>query len=317
MKLFRLILVCVCVSFFSAAAFSETISPEFKYKKKTVNVLGKKIAYIEAGEGDPIVFVHGNPTQSYLWRNVIPHLEDLGRCIAPDLIGMGGSEKLPPSDGPTRYSFPVSYEYFEAFMSTIGATKNVTLVVHDWGGTHGFHWASRHPDAVKGVAYMETFISPLVWSDYPEAYHQHFKDIKTVKGIQMIIEENQFIEGTLPSAVIRPLTKEEMDHYRAPYVKNKLDRQVMLNWAALCPFDARPAGISKIMVDYSAWLESSNVPKLFINAEPGGILTGRLRELARTFPNQTEVTVKGVHFIQEDAPNEIGAAVAGFVKKNR
>ena len=167
MKPFRLIFICVCVCFLSASAFSETISPELKYKKKTVTVLGKKMAYIEAGEGDPIVFVHGNPTQSYLWRNVIPHLEDLGRCIAPDLIGMGGSEKLTPSDGQKRYSFPVSYKYFEAFMLTIGATKNVTLVVHDWGGAHGFHWASRHPDNVKGVAYMETFISPLVWSDYP------------------------------------------------------------------------------------------------------------------------------------------------------
>jgi haloalkane dehalogenase len=314
MRLFRLILVSVCMCSFAASACSEKTSPEVKNEKKTVDVLGKKIAYTETGEGDPIVFIHGNPTSSYLWRNVIPHVEGLGRCIAPDLIGMGDSEKLPPSDGPERYSFPVSYRYFEAFLEAIGATKNVTLVLHDWGGAHGFHWASQHPDAVKGVAYMETFVTPLVYSDYPEAYHQHFKDLKTDKGIQMIIEENQFIEMTLPSAILRPLTEEEMDHYRAPYVKDKQDRQVMLNWAALCPFDARPAGISKVMIDYSAWLESPSVPKLFINAEPGGILTGRIRELVRTFPNQTEVTVKGVHFIQEDSPHEIGAALKDFIK---
>jgi haloalkane dehalogenase len=283
---------------------------------KKINVLGKQIAYVEAGEGDPIVFQHGNPTCSYMWRNVIPHLEKTGRCIAPDLIGMGDSEKLPPSDGPQRYSFPASYRYLEAFLETIGVTENVTWVLHDWGGAHGFHWANMHRDAVKAIAYMETFITPLVWSDYPEAFRQHFKDIKSEKGVQMIIEENQFIEQTLQGGILRSLTEEEISHYRAPYVDNKLDRQVMLNWAALCPFDARPADISKVMVDYSNWFGSSDIPKLFINVEPGGILTGRIRDLVRTFPNQTEVTVKGIHFVPEDSPNEIGEAVARFVQKN-
>jgi haloalkane dehalogenase len=316
MKLNSLILAGILACCFVFSAQAAEISPELKYEKKSINVLGKQIAYIEVGEGDPIVLLHGNPMSSYLWRNVIPSLEGLGRVIAPDLIGMGDSDKLPPADGPGRYSFPESYRYLDAFLETIGVTENVTLVLHDWGGAHGFHWANMHRDAVKAIAFMETFITPLVYSDYPEFIHQHFKDIKSEKGVQMIIEENQFIEGTIQAGTLRKMTDVEMGHYRAPYVDNKLDRQVMLNWAALCPFDADPADISKTMIDYAAWLRTTEIPKLFIRAEPGAILTGRIADLVRTFPNLTETTVKGIHFIQEDSPHEIGAAVAQFVEKN-
>ncbi|MEH6517849.1 MAG: haloalkane dehalogenase [Halioglobus sp.] len=289
------------------------ISSTMNYSKKTVEVNGKKMAYVEQGEGDPIVFLHGNPTSSYLWRNVMPHVESLGRVLAPDLIGMGDSEKLPVADGPERYTFQVHYEYLCAFLEAVGATENVTLVIHDWGSGLGFHWASQHREAVKGIAYMEALVMPIEWDDWAESARGIFKGFRSEKGEDMVLNRNMFIEGVLPSAVLRKLGDEEMNEYRRPFINNE-DRQPTLNWPRAIPIEGSPADVAEIMHSYGQWLaEDAAVPKLFINAEPGTVLIGRQREFCRSWPNQTEVTVKGLHFIQEDSPDEIGQAVVSWL----
>ena len=289
------------------------ISSKMNYSKKTVEVNGKKMAYVDEGEGDPIVFLHGNPTSSYLWRNVMPHVEGLGRIIAPDLIGMGDSEKLPASEGPERYSFQVHYEYLSALLEAVGATENVTLVIHDWGSGLGFHWASQHRAAVKGIAYMEALVMPIEWDDWAESARGIFKGFRSEKGEDMVLNRNMFIEGVLPSAVLRKLGDEEMNEYRRPFINNE-DRQPTLNWPRAIPIEGSPADVAELMRNYGQWLaEDTTVPKLFINAEPGTVLIGRQREFCRSWPNQTEVTVKGLHFIQEDSPDEIGQAVVSWL----
>ncbi len=286
-----------------------------KYKKKTVSVLGKDITYIEAGDSskDPIVFLHGNPTSSYLWRDVIPELEGVGRCIAPDLLGMGDSEKLPASEGATRYTFEKHYEYLEATLAALGVEKNVTLVIHDWGSALGFHWANKHKGAVKAIAYMEGIVRPVTWDEWPEAARGIFKGFRSENGEDLVIHRNAFIEKVLPNSIIRDLTEEEMNAYRAPFLKEE-DRQPTLNWPRQIPIDGEPANLVKIVDDYANWLaQDESIPKLFINAEPGSILVGPQREFCRSWPNQKEVTVKGLHFIQEDSPSEIGSAVKEFL----
>jgi len=292
------------------------ISPTMNYKKKTETVLGKKMAYVEAGQGDPIIFLHGNPTSSYLWRNIMPYVEGLGRCIAPDLIGMGDSEKLDASQGPCRYSFQIHYEYLWGLMEKINATENVTLVIHDWGSGMGFHWANLHREAVKGICYMEGFVTPLTWADWHPDFTQLFQDLRTEKGEDLILNQNVFVDFVLPNAIDRDLTEEEMDHYRKPFLKSE-DRQPTLNWPRAIPLEGQPADVVAIVREYSKWLEkSADLPKLFVNVEPGGIITGRVREFCRTLPNQTEITVgPSIHFVQEDFPHEIGAALQDFVKK--
>ncbi len=286
-----------------------------KPDKQFAEVNGRKIAYIEAGTGDPIVFLHGNPTSSYLWRNVIPELESLGRCIAPDLIGQGDSEQLPPSDGSDRYSFEVAYEYLDGLLQTIGAAENVTLVIHDWGSALGFHWANQHRDAVKGIAYMEGIVCPVSWEEWPESARGIFQGFRSEKGEDLILNRNMFIEGVLPSAIIRDLSEEEMNHYRAAFVDAD-NRQVTLNWPRQIPISGEPPHMVDLVTSYGEWLEtSSDLPKLFVNAQPGSILVGRQRDYCRSWPNQQEVTVKGTHFIQEDSPVEIGQAVARWLKE--
>ena len=194
------------------------MSEQLKYTKKFEPVNGKRIAYIEAGEGDPIVFLHGNPTSSYLWRNVIPELEGSGRCIAPDLIGQGDSEALPAGDGDDRYSFEVAYQYLDGLLSAIGADQNVTLVIHDWGSALGFYWAKNHPHALRGIAYMEGITMPLEWEDWPEGARGIFQGFRSPKGEDLILERNMFIEAVLPGSVIRELSESEMAYYRAPFV---------------------------------------------------------------------------------------------------
>ena len=286
------------------------ISPVMKYKKKTETVLGKKMAYVEVGEGDPILFLHGNPTSSYLWRNIIPYTENLGRCIAPDLIGMGDSEKLDASQGPCRYSFQIHYEYLWSLMEQIGATQNVILVIHDWGSGMGFHWASQHRDAVKGIAYMEGFVTPLTWEQWPEAARGVFQGFRSPAGESMVLENNVFVERVLPGSVLRKLDEKEMAVYRRPFREPGESRRPTLTWPRQIPIEGEPAEVVEIVESYGAWLASSDLPKLFVNAEPGAILTGEQREFCRSWPNQQEVTVKGIHFIQEDSPDEIGQAVA-------
>ena len=288
---------------------SETMS----YEKKFASVKGKQIAYVEEGSGDPIVLLHGNPTSSFLWRNVIPELVESGRVIVPDLIGQGDSEKLPASEGPERYSLEVAYSYVDGLLESIGANENVTLVIHDWGTGVGFLWAMRHPAAVKGVAYMEGIVKPVSWSDWPESAVGIFKGFRSDKGEDLILNRNMFIEGVLPSSVIRPLSNTEMDAYRAPHLETD-DRQPLLNWPRQIPIEGEPKDVVALVNEYGAFMAASEIPKLFINADPGSILVGAQREFCRSWPNQQEVTVKGLHFIQEDSPVEIGQAVANWLK---
>ena len=275
----------------------------------TIN--GKRIAYLEAGSGDPIVLLHGNPTSSYLWRNVIPHLEGLGRVIAPDLIGQGDSEKLPESEGPERYSFQVAFDYLDGLLKHIAADQNVTLVLHDWGSGLGFHWASQNPQAVKGVAYMEAIVAPLSWQDWPESARGIFQGFRSDKGEDLVLTRNLFVEGVLPSSVLRDLSEEEMAHYRAPF-DTPANRQPTLNWPRQIPIDGEPPHMVSLVEAYGAFMAESPIPKLFINAEPGSILVGAQRDFCRRWPNQTEVTVEGLHFIQEDSPEAIGRAIADW-----
>ena len=279
--------------------------------RQFAEVQGKRIAYLEAGTGDPIVLLHGNPTSSYLWRNVIPELEDCGRVIVPDLIGQGESDKLPASEGPDRYSFEVAFDYLDGLLRAIDVDSDITWVIHDWGSGLGFHWAKHNPDAVKGIAYMEAIVMPITWDDWPESARGIFQGFRSSKGEDLCLERNLFVEAVLPSSIIRELTEDEMAAYRAPFDTPE-HRQPTLNWPRQIPIDGEPAQMVELVEAYGAFMAASAIPKLFINAEPGSILVGKQREFCRSWPNQTEVTVKGLHFVQEDSPAEIGQAVAAW-----
>jgi len=284
-----------------------------RYSKKTSEVLGKKMAYVESGEGDPIVFLHGNPTSSYLWRNVMPHFEGRGRLIAPDLIGMGDSQKL-ENTGPESYRFVEHRSYLDGLLEVLGVERNVTLVIHDWGSALGFDWANRHRDAVKGIAYMEAIVAPVAsWDEWPPPVVPVFQGFRSAKGEEMVLENNMFVEGVLPGAVLRDMTDEEMAVYRKPFENPGEDRRPTLTWPRQIPIEGEPADVVEIVDAYGAWLQKSELPKLFINAKPGAILRGKAREFCRSWPNQTEITVSGSHFIQEDSPHEIGQAIATWL----
>ena len=290
------------------------ISAEMPFEKHYQDVNGKRIAYLDEGQGDPIVLLHGNPTSSYLWRNVVPELVDSGRVIVPDLIGQGDSEKLPASDGPERYSFEVAYDYLDGLLTALGVTSNITLVIHDWGSGLGFHWAKNHPGAVRGIAYMEAIVMPVTWDDWPEGARGIFQGFRSPKGEDMVLERNMFVEGVLPSAVLRGLGEEEMAHYRAAF-STPDDRQPTLNWPRQLPISGEPAHMVELVTEYGNYMASEDSPpKLFVNAEPGSILVGRARDFCRSWPSQSEVTVAGSHFVQEDSPTEIGQAVAEWMK---
>ena len=281
--------------------------------KNTIGVLGKSMAYVEMGEGDPIVFLHGNPTSSYLWRNIMPHVREYGRCIALDLIGMGDSDKLDDS-GPDRYSFVEHRSYFDAALDALGVTENVTLVVHDWGSALGFDWANRHRDRVQGICYMEAIVCPIAsWDDWPEAARQIFQGFRSPAGESMVIEKNVFVERVLPGSIIRKLDDEEMAAYRRPFSEPGEARRPTLSWPRQIPIAGEPADVVAIVEAYANWLKTSDTRKLFINAQPGAILTGPQREFCRSWPNQIEVTVSGTHFIQEDSPDDIGRSIADWL----
>ena len=280
------------------------------------DVKGKQMAYIDEGVGDAIVFQHGNPTSSYLWRNVLPHLEGLGRLVACDLIGMGGSDKLSPS-GPDRYNYAEQREYLFALWDALELGDRVVLVLHDWGGALGMDWANQHRDRVQGIAYMESVAMPISWSDFPAPVAGVFQGFRSPAGEQMVLEHNMFVENVLPGGMSRQLTDAEMDHYRAPFRNPGEDRRPTLSWPRNIPIDGEPADVVAAVKDFGSWLATSEVPKLFINGEPGAIIRGAVRDFVRTWPNQTEVTVNGVHFLQEDSPDEIGTAVADFVRRLR
>ncbi|MFQ5522127.1 MAG: haloalkane dehalogenase [Acidimicrobiia bacterium] len=281
-------------------------------KKKYAQVLGVPMAYVEHGKGDPIVLIHGNPTSSYLWRKVIPALSQVGRCIAPDLIGMGDSAKI--ETGPDAYRFCTHADYLEAFLRVIGVEENVVLVGHDWGGALAFDWGRRHSRAVKALAYMETLVTPLTWDDWPEAARGIFQAMRSEAGEELCLVKNIFVERILPASVLNPLPEEVMEEYRRPYLEPGESRRPTLTWPREIPFDGEPADTAEVLRANEEWLRGSEVPKLFINAEPGSILTGRQREVCRSFRNQVEGTVPGIHFIQEDSGEEIGDAVATWLE---
>ena len=289
-----------------------TISAADFYERRRVHVLDSHIAYVEVGVGAPIVFLHGNPTSSYLWRNVIPHLEATGRCLAPDLIGMGRSGKATGG----AYRFADHARYLDAWFDAVDV-RNATLVMHDWGSALGFDWARRHPHRVRALVYMEALVQPVTWDDWPEAARKVFQGLRSSAGEEMILQKNVFVERILPGSVLRKLTQEEMEHYRAPFRQPGESRRPTLTWPREIPIEGEPADVVAVVEAYGAWHSKSLVPKLFINAEPGSILTGRQRDFCRRWQNQQEVTVRGSHFIQEDSPDEIGRAIAAFLRRLR
>jgi haloalkane dehalogenase len=279
------------------------------HPRKRVQVLDSDMAYVDTGNGDPIVFLHGNPTSSYLWRNIIPYVAKLGRCLAPDLVGMGQSGKSPSH----AYRFVDHARYLDAWFDALDLTHNILLVVHDWGSALGFYRASRFPEHVRGIAYMEAIVQPRLWADFPHGRDEMFRALRSAKGEQMVMDDNFFVETVLPKSIIRNLTDEEMSKYRAPF-RNREARLPTLVWPRELPIDGEPSDVTSIVEAYGAWLAKSTIPKLFIVAEPGAIIGARAREFCRTWPNQREVTVKGIHYLQEDSPAEIGTALAAFVK---
>lgn len=288
---------------------------------KTVSVLGKQMAYVETGEGDPIVFLHGNPTSSYLWRNVMPHLEGRGRLIAPDLIGMGASEKLAPMAGGEgddgRYRYVAHRRYLAAFLEALGVERNVWLVIHDWGSVLGFEWARTHESQMRGIAYMEAIIRPMSFDAMPGPSAVVFRALRSRLGGPMVLGSNVFVERLLPQLVLRGLTEEEHAVYRAPYLEADEGRRPTLTWPRELPFGGEPAETHNVVSANAEWLQRTELPKLLIRAEPGALIQGETLEFARTFPNQTERSVAGLHFIQEDSPDEIGQAVAEWMDASR
>ena len=282
------------------------------YEKRYRGVLGKQMAYVDTGEGDAIVFLHGNPTSSFLWRTVMAQLEGHGRLIAPDLIGMGDSDKL-DNVGPDSYRFVEHRQYLDALLDQLDLGDAVTLVVHDWGSALGFDWANRHRDRVKAIAYMEAIVRPVNWDDWPEQARGFFQGMRSEAGESMIIDKNMFIERVLPGSIMRQLTEDEMDEYRRPYAGGGESRRPTLTWPREIPIDGAPADVHQIVADFSEWLATSDVPKFFFNADPGSILVGPQRDFCRTWPNQQEMTVPGIHFIQEDSGSEIGAAISRWL----
>jgi len=282
------------------------------YERKRIKVLDSEMAYIDTGNGPNVVFLHGNPTSSYLWRNVIREVEGAARCLAPDLIGMGDSGKTPDGD----YTFVNHAKYLDAWFDAVIPSGPVVLVVHDWGSGLGFHWANRHRDRVQGIVYMEAIVKPMSWDEWPEAARAIFEALRSEAGEEMVLEKNVFVERILPASVLRGLTDEEMDVYRKPYLEQGESRRPTLTWPRQIPLDGEPADVVEIVSAYGDWLASSDSPpKLFIDADPGTILIDKQREFCRSWPNQEEIQVKGLHFIQEDAPKEIGQAVKRFVEK--
>jgi haloalkane dehalogenase len=284
--------------------------------KKTVDVLGSSMAYHERGEGAPVLFLHGNPTSSYLWRDVIPELEGLGRLVAPDLIGMGDSAKLPNPDSDT-YRFTTHRKFLAAFIdAVIRPGTSIVFVVHDWGSALGFDWANHHRERVRGIAYMEAIVRPIAsWDEWSAAATPIFQGFRSDKGEAMILERNMFVERVLPGSVLRKLTEAEMAEYRRPFLKAE-DRWPTLTWPRQIPIEGEPAEVVRIAAEYSQWMAGNDIPKLFVNAQPGAILIGTPRDYCRSWKNQTEVTVPGSHFIQEDSGPAIGRAVAGWIRAN-
>lgn len=289
------------------------VSSEDRYERHRVPVLDSEMSYIDtgSGEGPVVVFLHGNPTSSYLWRNVIPEVDDWARCLAPDLVGMGESGPNPSG----AYRFVDHSRYLDAWLDTVLPDRDIVFVIHDWGSALGFYWAHRHSDRVRAIAYMEAIVRPMEWSQWPEAARSIFEGLRSPDGEGMVLEKNVFVERILPGSVLRELTEAEMEVYRRPYTEPGESRRPTLTWPREIPLNGEPADVVEIVGAYASWLESSHdLPKLFVNADPGAILIGEQREFCRSWPNQTEITVAGNHFVQEDSPIEIGEAVRALIE---
>lgn len=285
------------------------ISTEDASYRKRVNVLDSNMAYVDVGEGDPIVFLHGNPTPSYLWRNIIPYLLPFGRCLAPDYVGMGNSG--PSSNG--SYRFFDHRRYLDAWFDAMKIEKNVILVLHDWGSALGFDWARRHPERVKAIVYSEGIVRPFrSWDEWPEVTQGFFKGQRTDRGEEIILDKNLFIEYLLP---LRAIPDEAQEVYRRHYRNPGPARMPMLAWTRDLPIAGEPSDVVEVVENYANWLSQSQIPKLFINGDPSGFLIGAQREFCRAWPNQIEVTIPGSHFLTEDSPEKFGEATARFVAK--
>ena len=282
--------------------------------KKKISIDGKEIAYRQQGSGEPIVFLHGNPTSSYLWRNITPYLHDQASCISMDLIGMGDSDKLDNPDT-NSYRFEEHFYYVEKAIKALTNNKKITLVVHDWGSALGFHWSYKHPELIKGIAYMEAIVKEMTWDDWDKNAKSIFQGFRSDAGEDLVLEKNYFVEKVLPGSIIRMLDADEMNEYRRPFLSSGEDRRPTLSWPREIPIEGEPGNVCQIVNEYAEWMKTNNIPKLFINAEPGAITTGKIRDFCRSWKNQTEVTVKGIHFIQEDSPDEIGKALSKWYKE--
>ena len=289
---------------------------QWRAAKRSAQVLGRQMAYVESGTGRPIVLLHGNPTSSYLWRSVLPAVVGLGRCIVPDLIGMGDSDKL-GADDPGRYTFGCHREFLDALLEVLGVGGDVVLVVHDWGSALGFDWARRHPGRVRAIAYMEALVRPIArWDEWPANARSIFQRLRSEAGEELILERNVFVERILPASVLHPLSEQDLGEYRRPFAARGEGRLPTLIWPRQIPIAGQPADVHQACAAYAAWLASlTGLPKLFINAEPGSILTGAVRDFCRSWPDQAEVTVPGIHFIQEDSGAEIGRAIAAWLRQ--
>jgi len=281
--------------------------------KKSRAVMGTPMAYVDEGEGDAIVFQHGNPTSSYLWRDVMRRCEGLGRLVACDLVGMGDSGKLSPS-GPDRYGYAEQRDHLFALWDALALGDRVTLVLHDWGSALGFEWAWRNPERVRAIVYMEAIVTPVTWADWPENARKVFQGFRSEAGEAMVLEKNVFVERVLPGSILRTLSQAEMDEYRRPFLEPGESRRPTLSWPRMIPIEGEPAEVVEIVEGYSAFLAQSGIPKLFVNADPGSILVGRQREVCRGWANQQEISVPGLHFIQEDSGAEIGDAIRRFLE---
>ena len=282
--------------------------------KKKISIDGKEIAYHQQGSGEPIVFLHGNPTSSYLWRNITPYLHDQASCISMDLIGMGDSDKLDNPDT-NSYRFEEHFYYVEKAIKALTNNEKITLVVHDWGSALGFHWSYKHPELIKGIAYMEAIVKEMTWDDWDKNAKSIFQGFRSDAGEDLVLEKNYFIEKVLPGSIIRSLDADEMNEYRRPFLSSGEDRRPTLSWPREIPIEGEPGNVCQIVNEYAQWMKTNNIPKLFINAEPGAITTGKIRDFCRSWKNQTQVTVKGIHFIQEDSPDEIGKALSKWYKE--
>ena len=282
--------------------------------KKKISIDGKEIAYHQQGSGEPIVFLHGNPTSSYLWRNITPYLHDQASCISMDLIGMGDSDKLDNPDT-NSYRFEEHFYYVEKAIKDLTNNEKITLVVHDWGSALGFHWSYKHPELIKGIAYMEAIVKEMTWDDWDKNAKSIFQGFRSDAGEDLVLEKNYFIEKVLPGSIIRTLDADEMNEYRRPFLSSGEDRRPTLSWPREIPIEGEPGNVCQIVNEYAEWMKTNNIPKLFINAEPGAITTGKIRDFCRSWKNQTQVTVKGIHFIQEDSPDEIGKELSKWYKE--